>query len=549
MLADYLLPSESSLRIDGVGVEDQTITITVSSVNPVATCPYCGTVAKRVHDRYQRRPADLPMTGTTVRLQVTIRCFFCDNAPCTRRTFAERMPALLRPRARRTHRLAQQQQLVAFVVGGEAGSRLLDRMGMPVSADTLLRMIRNAPEREDTPPRVLGVDDWAKRKGHSYGTILVDQEIGEPIDLLPECSAASLEAWLKAHPGVEVITRDRSGEFIKAATEGAPEALQVADRWHLLKNLRDNLTKWLENRRTCLKAAAQESDPEKPAETTSVAVRGDATPQEPQDTLRRLTQAETVKEARHRKRQERYQTIQRLHGGGVSKSEIARRLGMDRRTVRKYAHAATCPMSATRIRRSKLDPYKDYIAQRWRAGCHNAAQILREIRALGFQGSRSTMTTWVTRALRPPNTGCRKASMERTASWSPRRASWLLVKRPEKLTDSEHAALERMFQVDAKVRDAHTLAQRFARMIRERDLECLRPWLDDAAASGIDALGSFAKSIRKDIVAVIHALTMPWSQGRVEGHVNRLKLIKRQMYGRANFDLLRKRVLAYPMRC
>jgi len=549
LLAGYLLPPESSLRIDSVGIEDQTITIAVSSVNPVAICPYCGTVAQRVHDRYQRRPADLPVTGTTVRLQVTVRCFFCDNASCTRRTFAERAPALLRPYARRTDRLALQQQQVAFAVGGEAGSRLLDRMGMPVSADTLIRMIRNAPEREDTTPRVLGVDDWAKRKGHSYGTILVDQELGEPIDLLPDRSSASVEAWLKAHPGVEVITRDRSGEYMKAATEGAPEALQVADRWHLLKNLRDNLTKWLENRRECLKAAARKSDSEKPSETTSVAVHGNAARQEEQRAPRRPTQVEMVQEARRGKRQERYQTIQRLHKEGLSKSEIACRLGIDRRTVRKYAHATVCPMSPRRSRRSQLDPYKPYIAQRWQSGCHNAAQILREVRGLGYQGSRSVMAAWVVKTLRPPNTGCRKASAERTASWSPRRASWLLVKRPEKLTDSEHAALERMFQVDAKVRDAHTLAQRFARMIRERELECLRPWLDDATASGIDALGSFAKSIRKDLVAVIHALTMPWSQGRVEGHVNRLKLIKRQMYGRANFDLLRKRVLAYPMRC
>jgi transposase len=223
MLHQILLPKESQLRLDSIEIKEQMIVISVASTNQQENCPHCQETSPRIHSHYRRRPADLPLAGHTVRLQISVNRFFCS-------TFAERMPELLKPYARRTNRLMQNQLQAAFVLGGEASARLLTLMGMPVSGDTLLRFIRCSPESEVTTPRVLGIDDWAKRKGQDYGTLLVDLENRQPVDLLDERSAASLAEWLKAHPGVEIISRDRGTEYIKGATEGAPDAIQVADR-------------------------------------------------------------------------------------------------------------------------------------------------------------------------------------------------------------------------------------------------------------------------------------------------------------------------------
>ena len=259
MLTSILLPNELQFRIDRVEKGSETIIISVTSTSEKSVCPHCQTVSGRIHSCYQRHPADLPLAGCALRLDMNIHRFFCDNDQCEAKTFAERVPDLLEPYAHRTNRLANQQRRVAFDAGGEAGARLLNTLGMPVSHDTLLRLVRSAPETEMSTPRVLGVDDWSKRKGHSYGTILVDLEAHRPVDLLPDRSAESFATWLKEHTGVEIISRDRGVEYIKGATQGAPDAIQVADRWHLLSNLGDALKRLLESKRACLKAAAEEA--------------------------------------------------------------------------------------------------------------------------------------------------------------------------------------------------------------------------------------------------------------------------------------------------
>ena len=468
--------------------------------------------------------------------------------------------------------LASQQQQAAFVLGGEAGASLLAIMGMAVSPDTLLRLIRKAPEPEVKTPRVLGVDEWAKRKGQSYGTILVDLEAHRPVDLLPDKSAESFAAWLKEHPGVEVISRDRGVEYMKGATEGAPDADQVADRWHLLTNLRDTMKRLLESTRACLKAAAEKATDEsqdesrerkqeqvsathaesadKPAETKPIETKQiDATPR---------TRAEQKKLARHAIRQERYEAVCQLHQQGVSIRGIARRLRLSRPTVRKYIEAETCPMYPEDVKRgSKLAPYVGYIQQRWDAGCHNASQIWRELCGLGFDGSRGLVACWVSGqrtkdpssfAL-PPSSDSESTPNPEVVPWSVNRASWLLVKQEDDLVDEDRQTLERMKEADEKVAEAYTLGQRFTSMVRERKSEALIPWLEDVGKSKIDALTGFANGIKQDLAAVTNALSLPWSNGQVEGQVNRLKLIKRQMYGRANFDLLRRRVLGIPLKC
>ena len=542
MLASIILPDEWQLCIDRVGSEEGVIVFSVSSISPVSRCPCCQTISERVHSSYQRHPADLPIVGYTVRLDIVVRRFFCDNDRCERSIFAERMPSLVVPYARRTNRLASQQQKAAFALGGEAGACLLAIMGMPVSPDTLLRLIRKAPEPEMATPRILGVDDWSKRKGRSYGTILVDLEAHKPVDLLPDRSAESFANWLKENDGVEVISRDRGTEYISGANEGAPDAIQVADRWHLLKNLRDALKQMLETRRACLKAAADKPNvgvADQKNEESAIAT------EESSDTIRKLTKAEKQSLERRYRRQERYETVKELYQQGVSKSEIARRLNINWRTVSKYITIDECPIYAGRRSGSSLlDPYMNYMTKRWEEGCHNATQIWHEIRELGFGGARRTVGDWATkkRKLMASNRMPKK-----NAPWSPSRASWLLVKQKEELTEEDKQALDRMKEADEKIAVAYDLAQRFTGMIRERRPESLLPWLEDTDRSRISALKGFAKGIKQDLAAVTNALSLPWSNGQTEGQVNRLKLIKRQMYGRANFDLLRKRVIGGPL--
>jgi hypothetical protein len=302
-----------------------------------------------------------------------------------------------------------------------------------------------------------------------------------------------------------------------------------------------------------LKAAAEESTQEgtEREELSSAHVERLEQSKEPMkaaeeelDVSPKLTKAEKRKQMRQVRRQERYEVVKELHECGLYIREIARRLKMNWRTVSKYVKADECPMYASgRKRPSKLDPYVDYMTQRWESGCHNATQIWREMRQLGFDGARRTVSEWATRQRKLLQSSDSGATSEKVVPWSARRASWLLVREKDELTEEDKQALERMKQADEKVAKAHILGQRFVSMIREREPEALLPWLDDATESGIEALNQFAKGLKQDSAAVTNALSLPWSNGQTEGQVNRLKLIKRQMYGRANFDLLRKRVI------
>ncbi len=245
-------------------------------------------------------------------------------------------------------------------------------------------------------------------------------------------------------------------------------------------------------------------------------------------------------------KQQQFAAVKRLQQQGLSQREIARRLKMNRRTVKKYIEAQSCPMPRSRVKRARLiDGYQSYIIKRVKEGYGNAIAILSELQQQGFLGRYGTVSRFVAEV--------KAASLHPTSApkpkkpWSPSRVAWLLVKSDAELTDDEKNALLHIKAVDSTVQVAHTLGQRFLKMIRQADSEALFPWLQDVSESSIPALKNFAKGIKADLNAVTNALKLPWSQGQTEGQVNRLKLIKRQMYGRANFDLLRKRVIGSPM--
>lgn len=540
-----LLPDPNCLHLLHLEADDTTIIMVVTTVTEEAACPTCGRSSARVHSRYRRTPADLPWLGCTVHLRLHVRRFFCTNPECERTIFTERLPSVVAPYARRTIRLADLLTLVGFALGGEAGQRLTRSMGAETSSDALLRQIRAVASAEATTPTVLGVDDFAFRKGHSYGTILVDLERRCPIDLLPDREAKTLEEWLAAHPGIQIISRDRAGAYAEGARKGAPDAVQIADRFHLLRNLGEALQKALHRHAAVIKEAlapvgeGKDGSPAQPAgsplaissreETVEPAILGQPAPEQ---------------KARPTVRQLLYEEVRLLHERGMAITDISRKTGLDRKTVRKYVQVEKLPdWTGRRKRSSILDPFRDYLQERVGMGCHNAARLFREIKKQGYKGKATLVRDYVAELEKQTAPGQCEQERHKRHTCSPRRLSWLILRRDEKLSAEERREVEVLRSVHPEVAQAVTLVQAFAQMVRERVSASLDPWLQDASESEVAELCRFAGGIERDKAAVLAALSHHWSNGPVEAQVQKLKLVKRQMFGRAKFDLLRQRVL------
>ncbi len=544
MCLESLLPDAAAFQLGKTEYQVDLVSVHLRFTQSVARCTKCQQPARRVHSHYMRTVADVPLAGVAVRWQLTVRRFFCDNAECPQLTFTEQVPSILARGAHRSRRLADTQTEIGFALGGEAGTRLSVTLGMTTSADTLLRLIRRAPEPEQTIPHVLGVDDWARRKGQTYGTILIDLEQSRPIELLPDREADTLAQWLQAHPGVEMVTRDRAAAYVDGITRGAPDAVQVADRWHLLENQRDAIERMLDRHQSALR---QVKSPLSPSTTcTPNQSENQATSTDPVA----LSVSEQRRQQKRARRLARYQAVKALQRQGVSQRQIAKQLHLSRKTVSRYLHADEFPERAPRLAApNPLIPYMPYLQQRWNEGCHNARQLWRELCAREYTGGYTRVWHWTAAQRRlslsqPPNASDVTAvSTPKPRAISARQAGWLLVKPTGKLTADETSLLQQLKAVCPAAKVTHDLAQQFGAMIRERTAEHLDSWLTSAMTSGITELRNFATSLTRDWSAVRAALTLPWSNGPTEGHVHRLKLIKRQMYGRAKFDLLRKRVL------
>lgn len=430
-------------EIDEVREHNDLIEIFAHSIMTEAICPTCQHGSRRVHSYYQRQPTDLPISDRRVRLVLAVRRFHCQNEQCPKRTFAERWPDLLVAHAQRMQRLDLALEGIAFALGGQAGQRLALKLHMPVSGDTLLRLIRRTTTPAHEAPLVLGVDDWAKQRGRVYGTILVDLERHQAVELLPDRTAETLAQWLRARPGVTTVARDRSGEYARGITLGAPQAQQVADRWHLLVNLREALEKLLDRLRPELTVQPYAKTPEKPGEIQVWR-------------LRYRGQTEMAARDGQRVRLLALHTkIHRLRAAGYSIREIARQMKLSRTTVYRYLSMSALPESNPRRHRASiLDPFVAYLSQRWLAGCRNASQLWREIKQQGYPGTRKQVMEWAyERREQPGRTTPRRylqpasgnqaqliahdRMADRTPLPSARRLVWLFLKHTNQLEPDE----------------------------------------------------------------------------------------------------------------
>ena len=535
------------LHIQTLTVNNNKVSITAQSKAAAAACPQCGVISHRIHSYYWRKGKDLPISGQLTNLQIEARRFRCMNQDCAKRTFVQRFDCL--PfKAQRTARQKVVLQAIAFGLGGEAGCRLATQLQMPVSADTLLRLIRHWSPPQPPVARVVGVDDWALRKGVSYGTILVDLETHQPIELLEERTSTILKAWLIEQEGIEVIARDRSSEYALGAKEGAPQAVQVADRFHLLQNLKQMLDRLLTNKYTQLRPllmATQNAQKEGPKRLLC-SIR---------DTS---VHEKTVSQASRERRLETYQQIKQLQSTGWKIGQIARRLDINPTTVRKYFYAEAFPERNRRVAaKSILNPYLAYLEFRFQEGCQHATQLWREIKQKGYPGTCAQVFKWVRRRRQQQylteKSNAESIPTENSYPFAPppplmgelpsaRQLTWLMMRQPEQLEQEQRDVLLRL-QQDTQIKQVYRLAQQFIQLVKRREVAKLNQWLQECKACRIAMLQSFATRIEQDYAAIRAALETEWSNGQTEGQINRLKLLKRQMYGRAKFDLLRKRVL------
>jgi transposase len=547
-----LLPNLGGLKLRNVVQTEQGWVVEAEGASS-AVCPGCGMTSRSRHSRYWRQLNDLPLHGTSVTINLRLGRWRCRRNECVRQIFTERVASVLVPHARQTNRLAETRMLVSRALGGRAGQRLLTRLGMPVSRHTLLRQLTRAARRSALPNgiRVVGVDDWAWSKGQSFGTILVDLERSEVADLLPTRSAKALSEWLAQHPAVVVVSRDRQGVYAQGARRGAPEARQVADRFHLMLNLRQAVEGELALQRRHLRITS----PSTPALTAAPRTQS-AKSHGRQIQVRSIVRKQQAEVARERRQQklDLFQTIQQLKAAGLKVSEIAEHLGINRRRIDKWVRLDTLP------ERSRMQPrpgmaasFHDYLRQRWEAGCRHGRTLLAEIRELGYVGSFSRLAEFISPWRQPPVEATAelpevKQLLEETThpaarQISPQVAAALLSKIRTELTPQQAEIVATLKQQCPGFAQMRELVLGFRTILRVGKLPTLQRWMKRALKTGIHALERFVRTLKQDLSAVEAAVTEPWSNGPVEGQINRLKMLKRQMYGRAGVELLRARLL------
>ena len=514
-----LCPSPEMWRLGLIKILHDRVILHLEPLRESVPCPRCGVNSTRVHSRYRRKPWDLPWSSWPAQLVVHTRKFFCDRDECSRRIFTEQFPGVLDCYARRTERLRKALLELTHASNGESAARVSRFLGYVTSPDSLIRLQRQEQFPVSTP-QALGVDEFALRRGCTYGTILVDLENHQPVDILEGKQAEPLTQWLAEHPGAEILARDRAEAFALAGRTAAPTALQVVDRFHLVHNVGDALKELFRSQKWNSPRALTDATPVTPI----VPIEVEATP--------------LVNEPRPPPRKQAlWEAVQQRKDTGQSKSAIALELGVNRKTIGKYLAAQQPPAYRPRLgRRTKLAPYLPYLRQRWAEGCHNSSMLYRELVARGYTGAE----TRVKEAVRPWRSSLPPPNQKNPSNSS---LYWLVLKPSSQLGDDDIQRLERILEANPILAQGYHLKESFQQLVAQRDVEGLDFWMEQAARSGLRQFQALAKSFRRDYEAIKLALTTPWSTAQCEGQNCRVKLIKRLGYGRAKLDLLRQRIL------
>lgn len=510
------------VEVEAVAAAFGTVEVVARGRAVAATCPDCGRFSDRVHDRYQRRLKDLPLAEQGFVIRLTVRRFICGSADCPRRTFAEPFSRLAAPYARFTTRLNHTLERVGLALAGRAGSRLAAQLGFDAGRMTLLRRVMALPDPQFSTPRVLGVDDFAIRRGQTYSTVLTSVEDHRVVDVLPTREAGPLAVWLDHHPGVEVICRDRAGAYAEGARRGAPDALQVADRFHLWQGLGRAVETCVAAHRDCLRTPTHCSLLSQDTQPVSDRPQSDAAP---------VGRRAERKKAAHA-------LVHEMLAQGHSRRAIARHLGWGLNTVLRYANAARWQetIRENRPRPSRLDPYKPYLEGRFAEGCTSVTQLHGELVAEQAPVTYGMVRAHIATLREAPSAAPpRPPTVRQVTGW--------LTRHPGALSEKDRIGLKDLLTRCPELDTAAGHVRDFGEILTGRLGATLPAWIDTVDASQLPGLTGFALHLRRDLDAVTAGLTLDWSSGSVEGAVNRIKKIKRQLYGRAGFELLRKMIL------
>ena len=499
----------------------------------VRSCPECGGASTSRHSWHARRLQDLPIQGVPVVLELRLGRWRCVNESCARKTFVERLTTAF-PFARKTQRVTDLMRLFGHAAGGRTSEKLLARLAMPVSDNAILRQLkRHASERRDGAPlRAIAIDDWSWRKGFNYGTIIVDLERRIVADVLETRSAKETADWVKQHPEIEVVSCDRCGLYAQGVRQGAPQARQVADRFHLLQNLRESI----ERHMTHVSRFAGRPQLHPIAGDYHAAWRGE----------------------RDNARQALFDQVKLLRASGKTFVDIAAKIGVDHRTVAKWIKTGF-PLHRRRLALRPSSPlyFQEFLGRRWAEGDRVGRRLLHDLRHRGYTGSFSNLerllTTWRAGGVqrKQPEQQCRKfieiPAVDPATGWqiSPVVAASLCMKPTRRLTPAENAKVIVLKRASPSFVILRQLAMRFRSILRGKNPDKLNDWLHDAKHSGVRLMQQFARTLSRDIDAVRNAIVEHWSSGQAEGQINRLKTLKRAMYGRAGIELLRARMLPF----
>jgi transposase len=541
-----LLPDSSALSLGGIE-QDSNGWVVHACAPAMAACPDCGVASSARHSSYWRQLKDLPIQGRPVRLKLQVGRWRCRNLLCKRKIFCQRLSGITGKHAQETDRLTDILQSVGYALGGRAGERLGVRLGLRISDDTLLRRVKKAarlrPQSRAIP--VVGVDEWAWRKGYSgYGTMLVDLEQGMVADLLPDRSAAAFQKWLCKHPEVRMISRDRDSVYADGGYGGAPQAEQVADRFHLVQNLIKAVQTELEHRRQHLLIPATEFL-QKDAIAVLTSRQGWGRPNLRQKEIRRQ---------RRQQKEELFRMVKGMQSQGMRAFEIVKVTGISRGRVDKWLRLAECPpQNKMAPRPGMAEAFREELQRLWDQGCQNGRKLLEEVRKLGYIGSYSGLVSLVSEwreqkrtaekasAVAPCEAGQTPAVIP-MRHVSPQEAAAVLSKPKPMLNERQRKIVEFLKQTPDFITMRH-LVLSFRSILRRGTVATLKRWIKEAEKAGIAAISRFVGQLKRDQRAVENAVAYGWSNGPVEGHINRLKAVKRQMYGRAGFELLRSRIL------